>query len=221
MWKTVVAGAAALAIAGSSLVYAQQRDHEGNRDQRWQHHGDHRGNPHAGLTQEDRAAFTDARIAAMKAGLRLKPDQEKNWPAFETALRDIAKTRADAYSARHAMGKGEVAKDESRSDDPVVRMRRQAEMLSTAGANLKKLADAQEPLYASLDDSQKKRFNLLAKVLSGHKKHFAQMRDHRRHEMRGGMRNHEMRGDNSRGPRARGMEDNRDNNTGSAMGERL
>ena len=32
---------------------------------------------------EDISAFMDARIAALKAGLRLTPDQEKNWPAFE------------------------------------------------------------------------------------------------------------------------------------------
>ena len=35
-----------------------------------------------------------ARIAALKAGLRLTPAQEKNWSALETALRDVAKDRA-------------------------------------------------------------------------------------------------------------------------------
>src|SRR3954447_9958556 len=73
MWKPILAGTAALAIAGTSLVYAQQRDQGGTR---WR------------PSQEDRAAFADAGIAALKAGLRLTPDQEKNWTAFETALRD-------------------------------------------------------------------------------------------------------------------------------------
>ena len=40
------------------------------------------------------AAFTDARIAALKAGLELTPDQAKNWPAFEQALRDMVQLRA-------------------------------------------------------------------------------------------------------------------------------
>src|SRR5262249_40724157 len=125
-----------------------------------------------GLSQEDRAAFTDARIAAMKAGLRLTPDQEKNWPAFETALRDIAKARQERVAARR--------QDEPRAADPVERLRRQADALTKAGANLKRLADAQEPLYQSLDDSQKRRFGLLANVLTGNRAHFAQMRGHRR-----------------------------------------
>jgi hypothetical protein len=162
MWKPILAGTAALAFAGTSLVYAQQRDHD--RDgARWRHHG-------AGFSQEDRAAFTDARIAALKAGLRLTPDQERNWPAFESVLREIAKMRAEHRT--------DWQQRDRRSDDPVEHLRRQADMLSNVGATLKRLADAQEPLYQSLDDSQKNRFKLLARVLTGHRSHFAQMRGH-------------------------------------------
>ena len=45
-------------------------------------------------------AFTDARVAAIKAGLRLTPEQEKNWPAFEAAYRNLAKLRTDRVAAR-------------------------------------------------------------------------------------------------------------------------
>ena len=94
-------------------------------------------------------------------------------------------------------------------------MRRQAEMMTNAGAALKKLADAQEPLYASLDDSQKNRFQLLSRILTRPNSHFAQMRGHggrgmqrmqemhRRHHGdsdRSGMRGPEGRG-GSGGPR--------------------
>ena len=58
MKKFAIAGIAALAIAGSTAVYAQH-----NRS--WSHH-------HERMNPEDRAAFTDARIAAVKAGLKLK-----------------------------------------------------------------------------------------------------------------------------------------------------
>src|SRR5215213_6871061 len=108
MWKPIVVGAAALAIAGTSLVYAQQQRDDGAS--RWR------------PSQEDRAAFTDARIAALKAGLRLTPDQEKNWPAFETALRDIGKL--------HEQRRAGMQPSEPRSDDPTVRLRRHAEMMS-------------------------------------------------------------------------------------------
>jgi zinc resistance-associated protein len=197
MWKSILAGTAALAIAGTSFVYAQQRSDDSPA--RWR------------PSQEDRSAFTDARIAALKAGLRLTPDQEKNWPAFEAALRDIAKSRMD---------RAERSDEQRGSDrDPVERLRRHAEMMTAAGERLTRLADAQEPLYQSLDDSQKRRFQILASVLTAHNKHFAQMRRH--HEMRGGDRRH----DGNRGPshdRGRGSDDRRGDNQGSrGMGERL
>src|SRR6476660_3377729 len=59
---------------------------------------------------EDISAFTDARIAALKAGLRLTPDQEKNWPAFESAVRDMAKARAERWA---------MHQEEQPSADPV------------------------------------------------------------------------------------------------------
>ena len=87
MWKAVLAGMTAALIAGSSLVLAHQMP-EGDSDQRW------RPSP------EDMSAFTDARIAALKAGLKLTPEQEKNWPAFEAAIRDMSKARAERMAAR-------------------------------------------------------------------------------------------------------------------------
>ena len=98
MLKPVIAATAILAIAGSSLVYAQQRfgdrDGYGQRGARFEHR--HPVNP------ADVAAFTDARIAALKAGLELTPDQQKNWPAFEQALRDMAQLRMQRIEARQA-----------------------------------------------------------------------------------------------------------------------
>ena len=167
MWKSIVVGAAALAIAGTSLVYAQQQRDDGAA--RWR------------PSQEDRAAFTDARIAALKAGLRLTPDQEKNWPAFESALREVVQL--------HQQRRAGMQQSEPRSDDPTARLRRHAEMMSNAGATLKRLADAQEPLYQSLDDSQKNRFRILARILTSHGSQFAQMDGRRHHRM---MENHGM-----------------------------
>src|SRR5581483_7562429 len=109
MWKAALAGTAAVVLVGSSLVYAQQRQRAPEGGPRWQ------------ISQEDRAAFADARIAALKAGLRLTPEQEKNWSAFETALRDMAKARRDRAAAQP---------NEQRPRDPVERLRRQADALS-------------------------------------------------------------------------------------------
>jgi zinc resistance-associated protein len=141
MWKAIVAGTAALAIAGTTLVYAQQH---GRFDrERWQ--------PNA----EDLRAFGEARLAGLKAGLMLTPEQEKNWPAFEQAAREYGKMRAERISAM---------RDATPSSDPVERLRQRATALSDTGAALKKLADATDPLYKSLDENQKRRFGVLNRL---------------------------------------------------------
>ncbi|HAP49133.1 MAG TPA: hypothetical protein DCR30_17635, partial [Afipia sp.] len=82
MKKAILAGVAAVAIIGSTAVYAQHRHH------------------HQRMSTEDRAAFVDAKIAAVKAGLQLTPDQEKMGPPVEAAVRDFAKQRIALANAR-------------------------------------------------------------------------------------------------------------------------
>jgi len=146
MWKTVFAGSTALAIAGATLAYAQQGP--GGRDfaPRWR--------PSAA----DITAFGEARIAGLHAGLKLTPDQEKNWPAVETAMRDLAKQRSSWFTTRASA---------DRPKDPVERLALRADIMSQRGAALKKLADAVVPLYKSLDDAQQHRFIVLARLGAG------------------------------------------------------
>lgn len=143
MWKTVLAGTAALAIAGSSLVYAQQGPGGPDRMRGW--------HPSA----EDISAFGDARIAALHAGLKLTAEQEKNWPAVESALRDLAKQRSERFAARASA---------DRPKDAVERLTLRADAMTQRGAALKKLAEAAGPLYQSLDEGQKHRFVMLARL---------------------------------------------------------
>ena len=145
MWKSVLAGTTALAIAGGALAYAQQGSGGGGfeRVQRWR------------PTAEDISAFGDARIAALHAGLKLSAEQEKNWPAVESALRDLAKQRSERFAARA---------NADRPKDPIERLNLRAEVMGQRAAALKKLADAAGPLYKSLDDAQKHRFVMLARL---------------------------------------------------------
>ncbi|MGN6570917.1 MAG: Spy/CpxP family protein refolding chaperone [Pseudolabrys sp.] len=143
MWKTVLAGTTALAIAGGTIAYAQQGPGDGPRGHHWR--------PSAA----DMGAFTDARVAALHAGLKLNADQEKNWPAVETALRDLAKQRSERFAARASAEKPK---------DPIERMSARADLMQSRGAALKKLADAAAPLYKSLDEAQKHRFTMLART---------------------------------------------------------
>src|SRR3954466_9537562 len=107
MNRFAIAGMAALAIAGSTAVYAQHRP--------WSHE-------HHRMSPEDRAAFTDARIAAVKAGLKLNADQEKLWPPVEAAVREFAKQRTDRANARM-----NPRPDDAQRPDPVTRLRERAD----------------------------------------------------------------------------------------------
>ena len=148
MKKFAIAGIAALAIAGSTAVYAQHRP--------WFH--EHM--QHMRMNPEDRAAFTDARIAAVKAGLKLTPDQEKLWPPVEAAVLDLAKLRIDRANAR-MNARRDDSQDAQKPDDPVARLRERADTMATTAAAMKKIADAADPLYKSLDDGQKRRLAIL------------------------------------------------------------
>jgi len=85
----------------------------------------------------------------------LNAEQEKNWPTFEQAARDYAKLRRGRFDALRG---GQA------SDDPVERLRQRATAMSDTGAALKKLADATDPLYKSLDENQKRRFAILNRL---------------------------------------------------------
>jgi hypothetical protein len=144
MRKFAIAGAAALAIAGSTAVYAQQRGwfHERMAQMR--------------LSAEDRAALADARIAAVHAGLKLTADQEKLWPPVESAVRDLVKLRVD-----HANARMTARSDDSKPSDPVTRLRERADFMTSMAVAMKKVADAADPLYKTLDEGQKRRLAIL------------------------------------------------------------
>lgn len=146
MKKFAIAAIAVLSIAGSGAVYAQY-----HRFSDRMHHM--RMNP------EDRAAFVDARIAAVHAGLKLNAEQEKLWPPVEAAVRDFAKLRIDRANARMNPPQGSA----DTPDDPVARLRQRADDMGATSAALKKIADAADPLYKTLDDAQKRRLAVLTR----------------------------------------------------------
>lgn len=126
---------------------------------------------HGRFTQEDRAAMVDGRIAGLKAALRLTPDQEKLWPPVEQALRERAKERAEAAAARRerwASFRENRASGKEVAPDPAAEMRARSDRMAQAAASLRKLADATGPLYASLDEAQKRRFGALLHMMGRH-----------------------------------------------------
>jgi hypothetical protein len=176
MRKFTVAAIAVLAIAGSTAVYAQYNPWVREHMQ------------HMRMSPEDRAAFVDARIAAVHAGLKLTADQEKLWPPIESAVRDFAKLRIDRANAR--MKAFDDAQDPQKLDDPVARLRERADNMAASAAAMKKIADAADPLYKTLDDGQKRRLEVLTRHGrfggEGGWRHRWMERDHDRDNDRGG-----------------------------------
>ena len=124
----------------------------------------------------DHEAFLDAKIAGLKAGLTLTPDQEKLWPPFEAAVRDAAKLHMDQMKSM--MGRMQKMRQMMRGSEnseamgaagqavsPIDRLEALGKGMSARGAAIEKVAEAAKPLYASLDDSQKRRFALLGRAL--------------------------------------------------------
>ncbi len=162
MKKALLAGVAAVMLAGSTAaVYAEP----------WSHR--HR----APISAEDRAAYADARIAAVKAGLKLTPDQEKLWPPVEQAVRDLMKQRIDRANARmQARSDAERDGKDGKIVDQVARLRERADAMAATASAMKRVADAAEPLYKTLDDGQKRRLATLTRTEGRH-----MFRDHWHH----------------------------------------
>jgi hypothetical protein len=166
MRKFAIAAVAVLAIAGSTAVYAQHR---------------HWSYGHMRMNPEDRAAFADARIAAVHAGLKLTADQEKLWPPVEAAVKDFAKLRIDRANAR--MNAAQDDATQQKPDDPVARFRERADNMAAMAVAMKKIADAADPLYKTLDDGQKRRLAVLTHM----ERRFGRGRGWRHHERGMGM----------------------------------
>jgi hypothetical protein len=104
------------------------------------------------LTANQMADRSDARIAKMKVDLNLTADQDKNWPGFASAMQDMNKKQADRQIARRD------TREQQGNVDLIDELRRNADSQIDHANERKKLADASQPLYASLNEQKKARF---------------------------------------------------------------
>ena len=131
MLRPVITATALIALAGSSLAYAQHNFPGGGRltDDQPRFEQRHR------LSAADVSAFADARIAALKAGLQLTPDQAKNWPQFEQAVRDLVQLRIQRLQERQAS-------DQQSPGTPFERLSQRADNMAKTSAAVARLKDS-------------------------------------------------------------------------------
>jgi hypothetical protein len=104
------------------------------------------------LTAEQIVANSDANIERIKAELNLTPEQEKNWAGFGSAMHYLGHNGADRLNLRIARAKRDPP------DDIIEQMRNEAQFLNDRAVDQRNVADAAEPLFASLNDKQKQIF---------------------------------------------------------------
>ena len=104
------------------------------------------------LTAEQIVANSDANIERIKKELNLTPEQEKNWAGFNSAMHYLGHNGADRLNLRIARAKRDPP------DDMIEQMRNEAQFLNDRAVDQRNVADAAEPLYASLDDRQRQIF---------------------------------------------------------------
>jgi hypothetical protein len=105
------------------------------------------------------------RVDLVKAALQLTPEQEKYWPAVESAIRTSAEDRrARIAKIQETVGR---SADQSRIEvmrnrDPIAFLQRRSQALAQRSADLDKLAEAWQPLYNTLSQEQRQRMAALA-----------------------------------------------------------
>ena len=148
MKKIVIVALAAAALGGSALALGAAAAP-----------GDSPPPGDARAMSEARGFMLDAHLAGMKAALKLTPDQEKNWAAFEGAVREAAQARREAMKAMRESWRGD------QRPSAIDRMTAAADRLAKASTEIKAIAAAAKPLYDSLDDGQRHHFGPLMATL--------------------------------------------------------
>src|ERR1700759_4082151 len=152
MMKIVVVGTTALFLTASSIANAQTSQTSSP------------ATPER-LNAADRNTLTDMRVDLVKAALQLTPEQEKYWPAVESAIRSAAEDRsARVAKIQETVGRrvDEGRIESLRNRDPIAFLQRRSQALAERSADLDKLAEAWQPLYRTLSQEQRQRMAALA-----------------------------------------------------------
>jgi hypothetical protein len=111
--------------------------------------GEQRGGPQ-GLSRDDFNRFVDARVAAIRAGLKLTADQERLWQPVEDAIRRNASERFARFEQRRAF------RDRRQSMDFMQQLETRGAMMTENAQRASALATAMRPLWDTFSEDQKR-----------------------------------------------------------------
>lgn len=187
----ILAGASLMALAGASAI-AQTAPTTPAPDQQAQAQQNRRS---------DAEALLDARVAGVRAGLKLTPEQERLFAPVEQAYRTMAAERVRRMEERRDQ-RGRPSDDDRL--DMMQRLDRRAERATQNAQRIAGFASVMRPFWASLDDNQKRLLpRLMRSGADGRDGRMGMMRRFREHHMDHGDRM-ERRGGMDRGPQRRG-----------------
>jgi hypothetical protein len=152
MKRTLLGMLAAVAFCASAAAQTNQQP-AAQTDQQPAAQSDQKPT-HAEQVQHWAEAALDTQLKGMKASLGLKADQEQDWDAFESVVRDAAKARVLA-----------LQKEQGGGLSPMDRNLAKADRIGQGQANLEKIVEAAKPLYLSLDNAHKQKFVTLGRTL--------------------------------------------------------
>lgn len=105
--------------------------------------------PRGGMSQDDFNRLVDARIAAIKAGLKLSADQERLWGPVENAIRTSAAERFSRFDQR-------LTPEQRDSMDLMQRLERRSTMMTERAQRLSAVTTALRPLWDTFSADQKR-----------------------------------------------------------------
>lgn len=102
------------------------------------------------MTQDEFNRFVDARIAGIKAGLKLTADQERLWQPVEDAIRNRSSERFARFQEFHER------RGERQSRDFMQELEQRSSMMGENAQRTNAIATALRPLWDSLSEEQKR-----------------------------------------------------------------
>jgi len=145
--KKIATFALAALLAGSGTYALAQQNPAPDAPRATQDQGRQDRRPR--LSQDDFNRLVDARIASIKAGLKLSADQERLWSPVENAIRTSATERFSRFQQR-------PERDQRDSMDLMQRLERRSAMMTERAQRTTAMATALRPLWDSFSEDQKR-----------------------------------------------------------------